>query len=252
MTIDETLVLASASWRGIPLFPIGKTLGEVGERFNTAFAEAPFSAIEGGREYAFEYFTGLLFNGEYRNLEGLTELVASWLESWAGGVRASERFVLFWAVAPHETTLLRGTGDPTRFPVYYSPEVSVYFPHGHWELYSPARTGIPEKWLAIFVQPGLGMSVYFAYFWNEHGPNGIYKRGREDGSYYNGETVQIAVEPVELTVFKSAVLEAITAYRSAISGLLRPPVGIMDTSRADNPNIFPAWAEERYGAPVAR
>lgn len=78
MTIENDLLLASVSWRGRPTTYTPGALGDIGDRFRVAFDRFTIRP-EISTQFTFEYFTGLLFNGDYSDLESLTALVASWL-----------------------------------------------------------------------------------------------------------------------------------------------------------------------------
>lgn len=77
MTIDNDLLRASISWRGHPDTYTPGALGETGGRFADAFAQQlDHPALQA--PFTFEYFTGLLFNGNYFDLPTLTFLVHTW------------------------------------------------------------------------------------------------------------------------------------------------------------------------------
>ena len=80
MTIENDLLQSSVSWRGHPHTYTQGALGDTGSKFRTAFERVTMQP-DVQSQYTFEYFTGLLFNGNYADLESLTALIDSWLDT---------------------------------------------------------------------------------------------------------------------------------------------------------------------------
>lgn len=79
MGIDDSLLKSSVHWRGTPDTYVSGSLEAQGRGFSAAFNS--FAAVSGiPTEIAFEFFTGLVFNANYRTLSGLRNVVDRWLK----------------------------------------------------------------------------------------------------------------------------------------------------------------------------
>lgn len=76
--MENLLLRSSSSWRGVPETYAPDLLGSTGADFAEAFTTLAEESRD-GPDLFFEYFTGLLFNGDYSGLAGLTTLIDSWI-----------------------------------------------------------------------------------------------------------------------------------------------------------------------------
>lgn len=252
MDFADTLLLASTEWRGIPETFSEGALADVGGAFNTAFSEAPFATTGPGRQRAFEYFTGLLFNGDYSDLDGLTALVKSWL------IMAAYTFELLETV-----WVLPAPRSFPRYPLY--PRTLILT--GEGPMYQSARIRQPEAEhfeyrVFVHVYPATMTPVIMIYPLDsgdsvaraqlvETSPDlwtAMFGYGMRETGW------KIAVRELDPPTwqFTSEVLDALETYSDAVKAPIWPLAAISDTARTLNPNIFPCWAEERYGPTVAR
>lgn len=251
MSLADQLLQASVSWRGIPPEFTAGSLAEIGERLTTAFEVAPFYSDLANRQYAFEYLTGLLFNGRYATLDALKDLVGAWLDTEAGGVRFLGDPTSPPPGSPYDVPLIETFNDPTRSAIYASGPFQVGVGTARWNLYSPLYTWTIDQWRLTLWQDHPMRQVTLAYFWSETGPNGIYMQGTKFEPEDRLPAYEVSLEPVPLSTFKPEVLTAINTYTSDVKSQERPVTPISETAACFNPNIFPCWAEERYGSPVA-
>lgn len=254
----DMLLHAAVSWRGKPPTYRNGDLGEVGDRFHAAIVSEPEATDGNSLSLTFEYFTGLVFNADYSELDGLRALVNSWLlQITIMEVTATVRYehqtpyerrdINLWSWW-YETTggsLPGGRGEERESMPDWLQAWEDYLIH-RWR-YPPRLAGwhsfmrheiAPNETVRIYVSSGRHRTLNTAYL-----------------TVGEARALDLRVWDLPSVVSEGFLPDIQTRVNEYVRAQLGRPRQFPEpdaTAGADNGYVFASWAEGLFGLPKAR